>query len=480
MTLLIIARADDYKVELQSGKTLPNSTTNGEFSEYWTFIRRPGAKTSLNSNGLIEGHCPNCGTGIVLNAGIKCGTCGSLIKNGQYDWVLTEITQASEWKARDDSAISGVDQIHSLDAGFSIRHLEDRTSVMFWRYIKSLRLGKIKPIHKMATNDFCHSLLPKIRPNADGDWISYDQCAIGTVETQEIKISSEFDRAFVLVKWSGHTSKKSAHGSYNDDSRQQVLCIKNYIFVLKRVHGVKTNVQLLLTSTNCASCGAPITDIKENACEYCDAILNDGSHDWTLEYIGLDYDQNIKALRNNHQFEFTSSPGETIQSINSGNKLSDRTPSNSKISQTSGLSNADATITINQNTGGIELIAWMISLMLADQSLNDEELQMIHAYATTRGVNHTFLNQLITSAQSGQLQPTLPESRQQLQNMFSIMAELALVDGFIATEEKDIIQKLGKKLNFTRFDVDQLIAKKRKELYHASKQAIRQLRVENG
>ena len=43
------------------------------------------------------------------------------------------------------------------DRGFNIRHLEDRASVVFWRKVMADRIGKIDPLEKMASNDYCNA-----------------------------------------------------------------------------------------------------------------------------------------------------------------------------------------------------------------------------------------------------------------------------------------------------------------------------------
>ena len=101
----------DYHISLATGQRLSGSAYPEEFVEVWTFVRRQGAKTK-DGPGLIEGNCPNCGAAIEMNQSAQCAHCKALLRSGEYDWVLTEITQASEW--------SGV------DAAFEARVADDR------------------------------------------------------------------------------------------------------------------------------------------------------------------------------------------------------------------------------------------------------------------------------------------------------------------------------------------------------------------
>jgi len=56
------------------------------------------------------------------------------------------------------------------------------------------------------------------------------------------------------------------------------------------------------------------------------------------------------------------------------------------------------------------------------------------------------------------------------------MAEMALADGFVAKAEREAIFALGDYLDLSRYDVNQLILRKRRELYKESKAQIRELR----
>jgi hypothetical protein len=54
------------------------------------------------------------------------------------------------------------------------------------------------------------------------------------------------------------------------------------LFVLWRKPGVKTDGGKGISSAHCPSCGAPESDSASAACDFCGAVLNDGSHGWVL------------------------------------------------------------------------------------------------------------------------------------------------------------------------------------------------------
>ena len=134
VSVRIIASAADYRVRLTDGKPLGGGFQSAEqFAEIWSFLRKRGAMTDPSKTGLIEGNCPNCGAPIEMNQSANCQRCKAELRSGEYDWVLAEITQESEWQRSALQDIPGVDRLRQQDPGFDALAIEDRASVIFWR-----------------------------------------------------------------------------------------------------------------------------------------------------------------------------------------------------------------------------------------------------------------------------------------------------------------------------------------------------------
>ena len=97
-TVRIDARAADYRVSLKDQKRIAGSSMAEPFVEMWSWLRRHGMTRDPAKPGLIEGNCPNCGAAIEMNQSAKCSHCQAYLRSGEFDWVLTEITQLSEWR----------------------------------------------------------------------------------------------------------------------------------------------------------------------------------------------------------------------------------------------------------------------------------------------------------------------------------------------------------------------------------------------
>ena len=100
ITVKVDASAMDYEVNDETGKevfAVGGKKADRPFTEYWTFQRSAGAKT-LVTGGVTDKKCPNCGAPSDVNETGHCKYCNAEITSGQFDWVLSQITQANDWQ----------------------------------------------------------------------------------------------------------------------------------------------------------------------------------------------------------------------------------------------------------------------------------------------------------------------------------------------------------------------------------------------
>ena len=151
--VLVTAEAVETAIDIVTGETLNAENQNQAISEFWSFIRRPSAKT-LQKPGLLDGSCPNCGNPIEIGQATVCPVCSSFIRSGHYDWVLSQITQACEWEYA-NRAWCGLERSRRLRPGFTIQQVEDRSAVIFWMLRLVERKRIMEPLLRFATEKAC-------------------------------------------------------------------------------------------------------------------------------------------------------------------------------------------------------------------------------------------------------------------------------------------------------------------------------------
>ena len=142
----------------------------------------------------------------------------SLLRSGQHDWVLCEITQPSEWDSAQSEAVAGLAEFRAQhDASFNTQHLEDRASVIFWRKAMADRVGQVEPLEKMASDKFCSEYSSTLESRPDGRRHYYGDCAVGAVILRGVIGDGDLHRALVEVRWSGKRTLQQPDGRPTDE-----------------------------------------------------------------------------------------------------------------------------------------------------------------------------------------------------------------------------------------------------------------------
>ena len=92
LTVWLNAVMRDYVIDDATKKVLESDPNRDWYMRYeMVFNRKAGVKTQAGKKGNSITNCPNCGAPTEVTSSGQCAYCGSVITNGEHDWVLTDI-----------------------------------------------------------------------------------------------------------------------------------------------------------------------------------------------------------------------------------------------------------------------------------------------------------------------------------------------------------------------------------------------------
>jgi DnaJ-domain-containing protein 1 len=436
-TMRIEAQASDYRVSLKDNRRLTGSTAVQPFVEMWSWLRRHGVTRDPSKPGLIEGHCPNCGAVVAMNQSAKCDHCGALLRSGEFDWVLTEITQQSEWRRGRHFPAPGTAELQKIDPAFNRADVEDRTSVMFWRKAMADRIGKIDPLRKIGADAFCSDYSKSLAPQPDGSREFFTDCAVGGTNLAGVFLDAEQHSAVVEVAWEGErTIAAPNHPLRPTGQRVQV----HTLYLLTRKSGVTSDPGDSVSSAHCPKCGAPITSDISSACSYCGAVLNDGTHGWVLTEIASA--SSSDGQRWISRFHASSPVDPVAQAI---------------------------PLTISP----LGLLAWCVKITAADGQVDPDERQLLTSLADKCNIDRSRVDQMIEMALSNRLDIPDPPDHRTAHIWLSAMAAAAMADGAVNPPEAQLLGAAAKRFGFCDEDVNVMLRQQYAQRFAAAKSELR-------
>ncbi|HME92162.1 MAG TPA: Tim44-like domain-containing protein, partial [Myxococcaceae bacterium] len=173
------------------------------FTEVWSFVRKPGAKTRIGED-LYQGKCPNCGAPFRGGATNNCEFCKAVVNSGNYDWTLSEITQGIE-HVRLYPTVDGLFEARKADPALNLEVLADRASLIFWKWIEAQTRGDARRMAKLGTTGCFQAIDAELKElNQRKRRKVFLECAVGGVLVRLLRPASSgtFDEAHLEVRWS--------------------------------------------------------------------------------------------------------------------------------------------------------------------------------------------------------------------------------------------------------------------------------------
>lgn len=243
------------KATAEQVKEKLNEADASEFTQIYSFTRKRSAKTD-SSKSFLNGQCPSCGAAVENATDTnKCRYCGNLFNSGEYDWVLTEITQLSEWR-RPAEQPQGF--------AYNVQVAEDRASYLFWQWLFARAKGNAAVVKRHAAHSFMQNFKPQPQ--------FFSEPVVGAVDLEKMgKIQEGITGADVLIKYS--VSEQKGHQPANRHLKMRM--------VIKQENDDKDG----FAGGGCPTCSAPLPDDDSPTCDYCSSALPKKEGDWLIYKI---------------------------------------------------------------------------------------------------------------------------------------------------------------------------------------------------
>ncbi|NLN63391.1 MAG: TerB family tellurite resistance protein, partial [Myxococcales bacterium] len=393
------------------------------YTEIWSFLRRPGART-LATGGALEGRCPNCGAPLENAQTARCTHCQALVNSGDYDWVLAEITQPIEWRPGSTGSVSGLKDIMERDPTFNRQVAEDRAGYVFWRWMEAMVRRSNAPLAQCATPAFIKRSLRE-HPEA----VHHYRTAVGAVDLVAVINDDTFERIYIKVLWSSARSPRA------------IPIPATTVLVLSRRMGVAGKTGF--SHARCPSCHGPLPENDATTCEYCGAALGSADTDWVLEETlslnGLA--KRVSRAKEASRAAFGQSSAAGYTDADDSDDPEDA--SDEPIPEW-------ATPDMGNRRERLLLLMRMAAVVMADGVVTRQERRLLKTAARRWDVPFEAVEPILT----GQIDPQEMEMMRPAapQTFFNGLVSAALIDGKIDGREEKLLLDVAASLDITQAD----------------------------
>ncbi|HOD14581.1 MAG TPA: TIM44-like domain-containing protein [Spirochaetota bacterium] len=378
-----------------------------EFVEYWSFLKKRGKpRTDIYQTD----QCPNCGAPLPADMGevSKCASCGTLTNSGEYDWVLSEITQADDYVGTHPKlgkSAELTEKVRSLideNEDFSVQLIEDKASNGYLQIITAQALGDSSIMRRFVSDD----VFAKVPMPAPGKQIAYNRIYLNDVYL--VGVAEEGDRNVlaIAVKSSFQRVKladgKAGKLDYGVISQTEVVLMSRD----KNAAGSKGS----LYAHSCPNCGAPVENSLEVKCKYCGSVMNSTGKEWIITGLMSMDEYQAYLAANSASFSYSADTALI-------DKLYD-----------------------------VRDFAFnnMMVVLAADGTLHDAERQFASDLAKKWGYDLSKLEPFFQMAQNGRLVVKMPQDTKKQKKIYKLMVKAAQADQNVSPEEQQLLDTIKK------------------------------------
>ncbi len=393
---------DHFKSDIDSSL---NSGGSEEFVEYWSFLKKRGAP---KKDIYLTHDCPNCGSPLPENMGevARCGSCGTLTNSGEYDWVLSEITQADDYINRHRSLRKSADitekirRIIDEDGDFSVQLVEDKASNGYLQIITAIALNDPSVMRRFVNDD----VFEKIKSMIDGNHLAYNRIYLNDVTLIGVSRSANKNILSIAIK-SSYQRVRLASG--RPEKIDPVVVSKTEVLLMSRdIKSAESKGSLYAHS--CPSCGAPVENSLSINCTYCGTPYNSTGAEWII--TGLmdlsEYERYRDDNADNYEYKIDPSLIDRLYDVR------DYAFNNVMV------------------------------VMAADGVFSDEEREFTDGLARRWGYSPDRIEPLFQMARNGRLVIRMPEDAKRRKKIIDMMEKAAGADSTVTPEEQAVLDRI--------------------------------------
>lgn len=382
-----------------------NSGGYESYTEYWTFVKKINAQAQKDI--YSSDNCPNCGSSIENKLGevSKCDSCGTQINNGDYDWVLSEITQPEEFASNFNQLKTRNKFYERLNnkgyqgPEFSPQYIEDKASNAYLQIKVAQAFADQKRVNRFCSDEFTQKTKASFtRP--------YLYNRLFTKDVSLINIYEDSANIFAVLSISCVQQKVTVDNNKLQLINASPVSVNEYL-ILSRSKQFAANKYSAMAH-NCANCGAPVEDSLQLRCNFCGTALNDNSKDWIVENLLSLSEYNV----------YRQGLSSSINSDKQEQKLKD--------------SNWDIRDFALNN---------MMVVAMADGVMQDEEREFLLATAKDLGYSTKKITELFDQVRSGGLALKMPSEAKKRTKVMRLMLKVAEADGEFNDKEKAVFSE---------------------------------------
>lgn len=402
-----------------------NSGGTETFTEYWSFIRKRGVKTEHDL--YSSNNCPACSAPLPDDLGERgqCPYCSALVNSGEYDWVLSEITQAEDFgaeyalRARLGASRTGYEVLQNFPDS-PVQRVEDLASNAYMQIQSAIVRRKPEAMRRFTSSAFFEKA--KSRIGSGDDRVVYNRLYLNHV----MFLGQVYDEIGESGGGKGGSRANGQHGDASGDATDTIkvaialratyqrarvsggtsrlldstILTRDEILIFQRRAAGTGTAKGSLLMHQCASCGGPIKDSLDLTCPYCGSQYNSGDHDWV-----------VADLVPREQFRM---PKQKTAAV--------------RASDFESVYDVRDYVLLN-----------VIVILAADGHFTPEERNFADQVAKQLGYKPEGLEPIFAQASAGKLGIRMPHEAAKRAKIFKMMEKAAAIDGHIDPREQQIL-----------------------------------------